>query len=43
VNKTKTLDSETIAKASEKASNEAAEAALKQIPKTVAGMERDFH
>lgn len=37
------LDAETVGKASEMASSEAASQALKNIPKTAAGLEKDFH
>jgi len=37
------LDAETVEKAAERASHEASTIAMKSIPKTVAGMERDFH
>lgn len=40
---TKSLDKETVNKASEIASQEANEAALKSIPKTSAGFEKDFN
>jgi hypothetical protein len=40
---TKTLDSETIEKASEIASSKAIIDAMKSIPKTVAGMDKTFH
>ena len=43
MNKTKTLDAETIAQAAERASTAASTNTMKSIPKTVAGLERDYH
>ena len=41
--KTKMLDKDTVQKASELASTEASQKALKSIPKTAAGLEKDYN
>ena len=43
MNKTKMLDAETVGKAAERASQEASTIAMRSIPKTCAGLERDYH